>query len=464
MSPSPASPQGTAEQEAKRQRRNKWESASAADVPAASNVFNGLLASCPNHAGGDRKATTAVAVVDTSTVVSLDQSTLARRADAELASIAFQERNLDKSRPRVFVGNVDPAVTETEIMQIFSAVGAVTGIDMPREGSPPTPKGYCFVEFAEQAMVNRAIGSLQDFLLGGRHLRVSSPQQQRRASFGLKGALAVPPPAPGPSSGLTFKKKIEDAPAPAPAAPAVPMRPGEASGSRAAVGASRELARVTVSGIPSTIEAKDIRALLQQFGAIVRCDVLPPMQSNPAPRFAGRVLVEFQSEQSAYGALRSLQNKALGGAMLHLQLGSPGGTATELTAAPSVASVADISTIEPPLPSIFASAATAAAKEEVDEELAAKMKASPILLLENMVGPGEADEDLAGEVREECARFGEVEQVNVREEGRKRNVQIYVHFKTAGSREKAQGNLAGRWFGGRQVRATPHVEEDSGFL
>lgn len=386
---------------------------------------------------------------------------LAQNTEAELHRLAgqaaFRERELDKNRPRVYVGNIDPAVTETEIMQIFSAVGNVIGIDMPREGNPPRSKGFCFVEFADQQMVNRAIATLQDFMLGGRQLRVSSPSQQRRAAFGLKGALAVPPPAPGPSSGLTPRPSTEDKPLGAPeprGPPAVPMKPGEASGSRAAVGASRELARVTVSGIPSTLDANEIRRLLQPYGTIVRMDVLPPVQSNPAPRFAGRLLIEYANEQSAYGALRSLQNKALGGAMLHLQLGSPGGTATELTAAPSVASVADIERVEPPLPAKYE-------EESRTPEQIAALKASRILNLENMVAPGEADEDLGDEVSEECSRFGKVEKVKVLEVGPQKNVQILVYFKTAGQREKAAATMNGRWFGGRQVRAGPYVEEEA---
>jgi len=396
------------------------------------------------------------------TVVSLDQTTLQRNTAMELQRLQGMSRTgTDRSgRPRVYVGNCDQEVTEQEIMTLFSNFGQVTGIDMPREGGRGL--GYCLVEFNDQTMANRAIATLQNFQLGGRTIRVSSETQQRRAPFGLKGALAVPAPALGPQSGLTFKNKPPDPPVdPGPKKPLHVFKPGEASGSRAAQGAAVELRRLTVSGIPSLMEAKDIIRFMEAYGQVVRCDPLAPATSTHPQRFAnertfaGRVLVEYASESSAYIALKGLQSKALGGGTLHIHLGSPGGGSREIIASPALASVADIASVEPPLP-------TKEEREEEDKppELIASLKAATVLLLENMVPPGEADDDLEEEVKEECENFGAVERVKVSVVGQKKVVQILVYFKTTSARQKAEGNLNGRWFAGRQVKATPYVEED----
>lgn len=86
------------------------------------------------------------------------------------------------------------------------------------------------------------------------------------------------------------------------------------------------------------------------------------------------------------------------------------------------------------------------------------MKApSKVVLLRNMVGPGDVDNDLEPEVKDECnTKYGEVVSVVINE---LRNVEpeeavrIFVEFKRIESATKAVVDLNGRFFGGRQVRA-----------
>nr|CAD7453899.1 unnamed protein product [Timema tahoe] len=82
---------------------------------------------------------------------------------------------------------------------------------------------------------------------------------------------------------------------------------------------------------------------------------------------------------------------------------------------------------------------------------------SKVVLLRNMVGPGEVDEDLEPEVKDECnTKYGDVikviifEQPNVPHE---EAVRIFVEFKRIESAIKAVVDLNGRFFGGRQVKA-----------
>lgn len=90
---------------------------------------------------------------------------------------------------------------------------------------------------------------------------------------------------------------------------------------------------------------------------------------------------------------------------------------------------------------------------------------SRIVLLTNMVGPGEADDELEGEVREECSRkYGPVEAVFIYEAPaasvpREEAVRIIVAFQAVESAVKAQGDLNGRFFGGHAVRASFFAEE-----
>ncbi|XP_011873662.1 PREDICTED: splicing factor 45 [Vollenhovia emeryi] len=82
---------------------------------------------------------------------------------------------------------------------------------------------------------------------------------------------------------------------------------------------------------------------------------------------------------------------------------------------------------------------------------------SKVVLLRNMVGPGEVDEDLEPEVKDECnTKYGDVARViihEVTEAPAEEAVRIFVEFKRIESAIKAVVDLNGRFFGGRQVKA-----------
>ncbi|XP_013134775.1 PREDICTED: splicing factor 45 [Papilio polytes] len=82
---------------------------------------------------------------------------------------------------------------------------------------------------------------------------------------------------------------------------------------------------------------------------------------------------------------------------------------------------------------------------------------SKVVLLRNMVGPGDVDEELEPEVKDECnTKYGDVIKVVIFEMPNAPNdeaVRIFVEFKRIESAIKAVVDLNGRFFGGRQVKA-----------
>ncbi|CAK9133497.1 unnamed protein product [Ilex paraguariensis] len=81
-----------------------------------------------------------------------------------------------------------------------------------------------------------------------------------------------------------------------------------------------------------------------------------------------------------------------------------------------------------------------------------------VVLLRNMVGPGEVDDDLEGEVAEECTKFGTVTRVLIFEITEpnfpaEEAVRIFVQFERSEEATKAIIELDGRFFAGRVVRA-----------
>ncbi|CAH0395297.1 unnamed protein product [Bemisia tabaci] len=82
---------------------------------------------------------------------------------------------------------------------------------------------------------------------------------------------------------------------------------------------------------------------------------------------------------------------------------------------------------------------------------------SKVVLLRNMVGPGEVDSELEPEVKDECnTKYGDVVRVLIYERPEvpaEEAVRIFVEFKRIESAIKAVVDLNGRFFGGRQVKA-----------
>ncbi|NXD45908.1 PUF60 factor, partial [Copsychus sechellarum] len=90
---------------------------------------------------------------------------------------------------------------------------------------------------------------------------------------------------------------------------------------------------------------------------------------------------------------------------------------------------------------------------------------STVMVLRNMVDPKDIDDDLEGEVTEECGKFGAVNRVIIYQEkqGEEEDadiiVKIFVEFSVAAETHKAIQALNGRWFAGRKVVAEVYDQE-----
>jgi len=90
---------------------------------------------------------------------------------------------------------------------------------------------------------------------------------------------------------------------------------------------------------------------------------------------------------------------------------------------------------------------------------------STVMVLRNMVGPEDIDDELEGEVTEECGKFGAVNRVIIYQEkqGEEEDadiiVKIFVEFSMASEMNKAIQALNDRWFGGRKVVAEVYDQD-----
>ena len=93
------------------------------------------------------------------------------------------------------------------------------------------------------------------------------------------------------------------------------------------------------------------------------------------------------------------------------------------------------------------------------QKLMKRKQESKVIILRNMVGPDDVDEDLENEITDECGKYGEVERVVIyqeqqgEEEDAEIIVKIFVEFVNGKSSEAAIEALNGRFFAGRVVKA-----------
>ncbi|TPX41961.1 hypothetical protein SeMB42_g05337 [Synchytrium endobioticum] len=105
----------------------------------------------------------------------------------------------------------------------------------------------------------------------------------------------------------------------------------------------------------------------------------------------------------------------------------------------------------------------ALATKEGTMPAASPMPISHVVLLKNMVGPGEVDDTLQDETADECKKYGEVDSCLIYEVPNglvpdEQAVRIFLKFKSLDGAQKALLDLNGRFFGGRQVVAESYDE------
>ncbi len=82
---------------------------------------------------------------------------------------------------RIYVGNLSFESTEREVSELFAQHGAVISCALPTDRETGRPRGFGFVEMADDD-ARKAIQALDGKDLGGRSLRVNEAQPREQRS------------------------------------------------------------------------------------------------------------------------------------------------------------------------------------------------------------------------------------------------------------------------------------------
>ncbi|KAK7170246.1 hypothetical protein R3I94_000472 [Phoxinus phoxinus] len=328
---------------------------------------------------------------------------------------------------RIYVASIHPDLSDEDIKSVFEAFGRIKSCMLVREPTTGKHKGYGFIEYDKPQSSLDAVSSMNLFDLGGQYLRVGK---------------AVTPPMPL----LT------------------PMTPGglppaaavAAAAATAKITAQEAVAGATVLGSlasPAHILSQQMglpQAVLAAQAPGIITGVTPARPTLPVVPQVGLVNPVLASPPVITSA----------------SVGTPTSTAQTHT----VVKVEE----DNRRPDAVPSAPVGNGQDSELEQLSVSASGgkqtviqskSTVMVLRNMVGPEDIDDDLEGEVMEECGKYGAVNRVIIYQERQGEEddaeiiVKIFVEFSDADEMNKAIQALNNRWFAGRKVVAELYDQE-----
>src|SRR5438874_2445611 len=99
-----------------------------------------------------------------------------------------QESECNSVMKSIYVGNLDYKTGEQELRQIFEAYGQVENVNMIRDQYSGQPRGFAFVEMANDEEAQKAITAVNGMQVGSRALTVNEarPKAPRGGGGGEK--------------------------------------------------------------------------------------------------------------------------------------------------------------------------------------------------------------------------------------------------------------------------------------
>ncbi|MCI0478950.1 RNA-binding protein [Candidatus Uhrbacteria bacterium] len=82
---------------------------------------------------------------------------------------------------KLFVGGIPYRTTDEELRQLFSQAGEVVSVFIPMDRETQRPRGFAFVEMAEDESADKAISMFDGSDMGGRKIAVNKarPMEER---------------------------------------------------------------------------------------------------------------------------------------------------------------------------------------------------------------------------------------------------------------------------------------------
>ncbi|XP_035285430.1 poly(U)-binding-splicing factor PUF60a isoform X3 [Anguilla anguilla] len=331
---------------------------------------------------------------------------------------------------RIYVASVHPDLSDEDIKSVFEAFGRIKSCTLARDPTTGKHKSYGFIEYDKAQSSLDAVSSMNLFDLGGQYLRVGKAVTPPMPLLTPTTPGGLPPAAAVAAAAATAKitaQFFQEAVAGASVLGAL-ASPAALSLSQQLGGLPQAVMAAQAPGVITGVTpARPNLPVLPQVGLVNPVLASPPVLSaSLAAAAAAAAAQEAKKEEE-----EALQD----------------GTGQEMLSEQEHMSISGSS-----------------ARHMVMQKLLRKQE-STVMVLRNMVGPEDIDDDLEGEVTEECGKFGAVNRVIIYQEKQGEEddaeviVKIFVEFSMASEMNKAIQALNNRWFGGRKVVAEVYDQE-----
>ncbi|KAJ8272708.1 hypothetical protein GJAV_G00092480 [Gymnothorax javanicus] len=326
---------------------------------------------------------------------------------------------------RIYVASVHPDLSDEDIKSVFEAFGRIKSCTLARDPTTGKHKGYGFIEYDKAQSAQDAVSSMNLFDLGGQYLRVGKAVTPPMPLLTPATPGGLPPAAAVAAAAATAKITAQEAVAGASVLGAL-ASPAALSLSQQLGGLPQAVMAAQAPGVITGVTpARPTMPVLPQVGLVNPVLASPPVLSASMAAAAAAAQEAKKEEEEA----------------------QQDGTGQEMLSEQEHMSISGSS-----------------ARHMVMQKLLRKQE-STVMVLRNMVGPEDIDDDLEGEVTEECGKFGAVNRVIIyqekqgEEEDAEVIVKIFVEFSAAAEMNKAIQALNNRWFGGRKVIAEVYDQE-----
>lgn len=373
-----------------------------------------------------------------------------------------------KKYARIYVASVHPDLAEDDIKSVFEAFGRVKSCTLSPDTMPGKHKGYGFLEYENQQSATDAIASMNLFDLGGQYLRVGRAITPPASAQSSNGTL--PPAAAMAAAAVSAKIQAQEQGLTS-TFPAITIAGSTVItslvGTAGLVALPTMAAGTLAPGVMSTSIAAQPIMTSTALLAGTPTAVVAPISATPVVTTTG-VPVQPAAVQQLQLQQQQLQQQQLQQQQLQQQQLQQQSVQVIAAQQAEVRAKIEEETQKKIAESSISheenmSISGSNARYMVMQKLSRKSE-SKVLVLRNMVGVEDLDEDLEHEVTDECSKFGAVSRVVIynekqgEEEDAEVIVKIFVEFSQPAEAEKAASALSGRWFGGRVIKAEPYDE------
>ncbi|CAH8525658.1 unnamed protein product [Schistosoma rodhaini] len=340
----------------------------------------------------------------------------------QTAALEAELRAEVSTKPRVYIASVHPELTESDIQTVFEAFGKVNSCSLyPDPKCSGRHRGFGYIDFESEEAAIAAVSSMNCFDLAGQQLRV--------------GRALTPKGVPLPFE-LNANKSLN----------AISTNPISTS--------AVAFAAASISAKVMTLSAEEI--------------------SSNSLNGSNRPI----TSTGFSGPAAAAQNLPPPGVFIPTSVGDNVTSTSEEKQIEDVISVTTASVWDDdddsaiPVPTASEEIPEISTEDQVEEhtEVTAHLNdvedsqdvftisMSRVLLLENMVGVNEVDDELQEEVMEECGNYGSVLRVLIHIMT-SQDVRIFIQFDRSDDAKAACCALNQRYFAGRVVQARLYDEE-----